>query len=139
MTTYALVESEVRVKASPDRAFTLFTANIGDWWPVNSNSVYKGTVSFEGDELVERSGEKVAVWAEVTRWDPPSALGLTWHAGSDASRTTDILVTFTPEGDETVVHLTHSAWERLLDGEEQSRDYAQGWPPVLGEYAKLFS
>ena len=138
MTKYALVVSEVRVKAAPDRAFSMFTEHIGDWWPVGSNSVYKGTVAFEGDELVERSGEEVAVWAEVTRWDPPSALGLTWHAGQDASRTTDILVTFTPDGDETLVNLTHTAWERILDGEEASRDYAEGWPPVLHEYAQMF-
>ena len=138
MTEFAQVESEVRVQAAPDRAFTLFTANIGDWWPVAANSVYKGTVSFEGEELVERSGENVAVWAEVTRWDPASALGLTWHAGHDASRTTDILVTFTADGNETIVHLTHTGWERLLeDGEESARDYAEGWPPVLAKYADL--
>jgi uncharacterized protein YndB with AHSA1/START domain len=138
MTDFASVVAEVRVKAAPERAFTIFTANIGEWWPVASNSVYQGTVAFEGDELVERSGDKVAVWAEVTRWDPPAALGLSWHAGHDSSRTTDILVTFTRQGDETLVHLTHTAWERLLNGEEQARDYAQGWPPVLNHYAEMF-
>ena len=138
MTDFAIVETEIRVKAAPDRAFTLFTANIGDWWPVASNSVYKGTVAFEGNELVERSGDRVAVWAEVVRWDPPSALGLSWHAGHDATRTTDILVTFTPDGAETLVHLSHTGWERLLEGEQASEEYAQGWPPVLNEYSELF-
>ena len=139
MTEYATVESEVVVKATPERAFALFTANIGDWWAVDSNSVYRGTVSFEGDELIERSGAEVAVWAEVTRWEPAVALGLTWHAGQDATRTTDVLVTFTPQGDQTLVHLTHTAWERLLDGEQASREYAQGWPPALEQYAGLFA
>ncbi len=138
MTRYAAVESEVRAKASPERAFTMFTANIGEWWPVGTNSVFEGAVSFEGDELVERKGDEVAVWAEVTRWDPPFALGLAWHAGHDATRTTDILVTFTQDADETVVHLSHTGWERRPDGEEQSAGYARGWPPVLLEYEKAF-
>lgn len=56
MTDYAPVVWEVRVKAAPDRAFSMFTEHIGDWWPVGSNSVYKGTVAFESDTLVERSG-----------------------------------------------------------------------------------
>ena len=130
----APVVSEVRVKATAGHAFALFTDHIGEWWPVHSHSVHAGTVAFEGNELVERRGEQSAVWAEVTRWEPPSVLGLTWHAGHDASRTTDILVTFTEDGEETLVRLTHTGWERLEDGDQAATDYAEGWPVVLDRF-----
>jgi hypothetical protein len=52
--------------------------------------------------------------------------------------TTDILVTFTLHGDETIVRLTHTALERLLDGEDEARGYATGWPPVIDKFAKMF-
>jgi uncharacterized protein YndB with AHSA1/START domain len=137
MTTPTSVAVEIRVEAAPDRAFALFTDHIGDWWPIATNSVYDGTVAFEGDELVERSGDRVAVWAEITRWDPPSALGLDWHAGHDRSNATDVLVVFTPDGDGTLVRLTHTGWERLLDGEQKSKEYSRGWPLVLDRFAEL--
>jgi uncharacterized protein YndB with AHSA1/START domain len=137
MPDFAPVEVEVRVTAACERAFALFTEQIGEWWPVASNSVFGGTVAFEGDELIERHGDKSAVWAEVTRWEPPSALGLSWHAGHDASHTTDILVLFLSEGDETLIRLTHTGWERLLDGERAAADYGEGWPPVLARFAAM--
>jgi uncharacterized protein YndB with AHSA1/START domain len=137
MTEFAPVEIEMRVAAAPERAFTLFTEHIGDWWPVTTNSVHEGTVAFEGTELVERSGDRAAVWAEVTRWDPPSALGLSWHAGHDTSHATDVTVTFTPDGDGTVVRLVHTGWERILEGEQRSQEYARGWPLVLDRFLEL--
>ena len=136
MTEIAPVVVEIRVDAVPERAFTLFTAHIGAWWPIAINSVYDGTVVFEGDELVERSGDRVAVWAEVTRWDPPSALALSWHPGRNASDATDVRIAFIRDGDGTLVRLTHSGWERLLDGGERSEQYARGWPLVLDRLAE---
>ena len=137
MTEFARIDVEVHVPAAPARAFGLFTDRIGDWWPVATNSVYEGTVAFEGAELVERSGDHVAVWAEVTRWDPPSALALHWHAGNDASRATDVLVMFTADGDGTLVRLTHTGWERIPEGGKRSQEYAHGWPLVLDRFVEL--
>ncbi|GGF18087.1 hypothetical protein [Subtercola lobariae] len=39
----------------------------------------------------------------------------------------------------TVVHLIHTGWQRLGDGEQQSRGYAEGWPQVMNDYARLFA
>jgi uncharacterized protein YndB with AHSA1/START domain len=137
MTEFTPVVVEVQVAAVPARAFTLFTERIGAWWPVATNSVFDGSVAFEGGELVERSGDRSTVWAEVTRWDPPSALGLSWHPGHDPSHATDVLVTFTADGDRTLVRLTHTGWERLLDGQARSQRYAEGWPLVLDRLVDL--
>src|SRR5438046_3176795 len=105
----APIRRHVRVRASVESAFALFTAHIGAWWPTTRYSVYGSgsLVAFEGDLLVERSGDGVSVWAEVVEWDPPRSLRLAWHPGHAAGSATDVKVSFTPEDDATLVTLEH--------------------------------
>lgn len=128
---------EIRVATTAARAFELFTERIGEWWPVETHSVHAGSVAFEGSELVERSGAERSVWAEVLEWDAPSSLALSWHPGSDPARATHIRVTFTEDGEGTLVSLVHSGWERTEKPEENVADYGQGWPMVLGRFGDL--
>ena len=95
-TTIPPLRREVMVSASPETAFALFTAHIDRWWPLARHSVFGGDamVAFEGDAIVERLGDQSSVWAEVTGWDPPGSLSLSWHPGRDASRSTDLTITF---------------------------------------------
>lgn len=133
----APVTRSVRVAASVETAFALFTAHIGAWWPLGSgHSVYgkDAVVAFEGDVLVERFGSQVAVWAEVVTWDPPAGLRLTWHPGTDPDHATDLEVTFTADGEATLVDLVHTGWERTRAPEEMARNYDTGWAYVLGWY-----
>jgi uncharacterized protein YndB with AHSA1/START domain/uncharacterized protein YciI len=128
---------EVLVAASPETAFALFTAHIDRWWPMARHSVFGGAaiVAFEGDRVVERLGDESSVWAEVTAWDPPRSLTLSWHPGRDDSRATDVSVTFEGVDDGTLVRLVHSGWERTEDPAAAAADYAQGWQGVLAGYA----
>ena len=134
---------EVLVNAAPQRTFDLFTGHIGAWWPLDRFGVYNdggtstSTVAFEGELLVERSGELQSVWGEVTRWDPPGSLGFTWHPGYDIENATDITVTFTAEGEQTLVTLVHTGWERMTDPDASRDEYANGWPGVLARFAEL--
>ena len=98
--TIAPIRRSVEVAVPVDTAFALFTAHIGAWWPLGRHSVYGegGLVAFEGDRLVERSPAAVSVWAEVVEWDPPHRFRLAWHAGHDASRATDLTLSFEPRG-----------------------------------------
>jgi uncharacterized protein YndB with AHSA1/START domain/uncharacterized protein YciI len=131
------LQREVMISANPETAFALFTAHIDRWWPVARHSVFGGDamVAFEGDALVERLGDQSSVWAEVTAWDPPSSLSLSWHPGSDGSRSTDITITFEALDEGTLVRLVHSGWERTEAPAEAAAQYAQGWPGVLASYA----
>lgn len=133
MTEPAPIRREVLVAAPPETAFALFTAHVGSWWPLADHSVFGagGTVAFEGNELVERLGSQHSVWAEVIGFDPPTSLTLSWHAGHDASRATELTVRFTGQDGATLVSLEHRGWHRLADPEAARAEYDQGWPVVL--------
>jgi uncharacterized protein YndB with AHSA1/START domain len=134
----APVRREVIVNAAPDRAFDLFTAHIGEWWPLANFGVFgDGTVAFESTAIVERSSGQESVWGEVTTWEPPSSLGFTWHPGYGIEHATDVLVTFTPSDDKTLVTLVHTGWERMTDPDASAAEYSSGWPTVLGAFAAL--
>jgi uncharacterized protein YciI len=135
--TLAPIRREILVATLPDRAFALFTSHIGRWWPLREFSVFgaDALVAFEGDRLVERSGSEVSVWAEVLEWDPPRTLRLRWHPGRDATRATDVSVTFAAHDDGTMVTLVHDGWERVEDPAAAADEYGRGWPAVLRTFA----
>jgi uncharacterized protein YndB with AHSA1/START domain len=131
----APIRREIVVPTTRDRAFALFVDNIGEWWPLHDHGVFgDGTVAFEGDLLVERSGERESVWAEVVEWEPPRALALDWHPGGTPELATFVRVSFERDGSATRVTLVHSRWERLADGPALARDYDTGWIGVLDRY-----
>jgi uncharacterized protein YndB with AHSA1/START domain len=139
------VRKTVTVPASPQRAFELFTAGIGEWWPLATHSVGQqqaaGVVFGEGvgGEIVESLADGTAsVWGTVTRWQPPHLVAYTWHAGTPVAEASTVEVTFAPAGPgETVVELVHSGWERRPDGAAARAGYASGWDPVIACYARL--
>ena len=136
--TIAPIRREILVGAPVDRTFELFTGHIGAWWPLATYSVFgDGTVGFEDKEVVERSGDRSSVWAEVLEWDPPSGLRLAWHPGSDRAKATDLRVSFTQDGDQTLVRVEHGGWEILADPAAAANEYGQGWPGVLGGFASF--
>jgi uncharacterized protein YndB with AHSA1/START domain len=136
-TTIAPVRCEVVVAAEPERAFTLFTERIADWWPMATHSVFGAAaeVAFEGDVLVERSGGQEAPWGRVLTWEPPHLLRLTWHPGHPEAEATDLTVRFHAHEGGTRVELVHTGWERHVRGAEAAIGYTRGWPVVLGAYA----
>ncbi len=136
MTEPAPIRREVVVAAPPATAYALFTAHLGSWWPLASHSVFGagGTVAFEGEQLVERSGGQHSVWAEVIRADPPNSIELSWHPGQDASRATELTIRFADRGGSTAVSLEHRGWHRLADPQGARDEYERGWPPVLAAF-----
>ena len=141
-TAVAPVVRAVHVRKPPAEAFRLFTERIGDWWPLSRFGLYPGSTAgvwFVDGLVVERStsGEE-GVWAEVTAWDPPRHLALSWHPGTDPAVATVVEVDFEPDEDGTRVVLTHSGWEVLGERAEQGRaNYAGGWRSVVAGFADL--
>jgi uncharacterized protein YndB with AHSA1/START domain len=137
MSTVPPIHREVLVDADPATAFDVFTTRLGRWWPVAEHSVHGagGTVAFAGGQLIELSAEgEQTVWGTVTRWEPPARLAFTWYPGKTADRASQVEVTFTVAGAQTLVALTHTGWEVFADPAAARANYDHGWPQVLGAY-----
>ena len=85
-----------------------------------------------------RNGES-ASWGEVTVWDPPRRLALSWMPNPTAAAVTEVDVEFEALSDaSTRVRLTHSGWERFgEEGPDKRGQYDSGWPVVLAAFEAL--
>lgn len=141
--TVAPVLRSVTVECAPEHAFRVFTERLGEWWPLETHSIYGGDVDDaffepgEGGRIVERSkaGEE-SNWGEILVWEPPSRVAFTWHPGSAPDEpSTEVELRFVAVGEATRVELEHRGWEALAKPEETRSGYEQGWPGVLARYA----
>jgi uncharacterized protein YciI len=136
---YPPIHREVLVDAGPQDAFEIFTAGLGRWWPLAAGfGVYKdGAVAFAGGQIIERAADgREAVWGTVTRWEPPALVAFTWHPGHEAESASQVEVTFTEAGAQTLVRLTHSGWEIFADPAAARAEYEHGWPEVFDRYVE---
>jgi hypothetical protein len=132
------------VVATVERAFQLFTAEIGTWWPLARHAVGSAdqiaAVIFDcgaGGGVRERWHDGTEhPWAEVLAWDPPHSVTLAWHPGTPAETATEVELTFEAVGDAICrVTLVHRGWERLGEAGRQARGrYEAGWPGVLARF-----
>jgi uncharacterized protein YndB with AHSA1/START domain len=146
----APVRKSTFVKAPQDRAFDVFTAGIGRWWP-KSHKI--GPTDLDRPIIEPHEGGR---WYEldvdgtecelgkVAVWEPPSRLVLIWQLTPeftyDANLITEVEVTFTPQGDQTRVDLEHRHLERMGEKAEGARaqfDSEGGWGSLLRMFADL--
>lgn len=132
----------VVVAAPVERAFDLFTAEIGQWWPLVTHSVgQESAVSVEiecrlGGRIVETVQDGTTyVWGTVTDWSPGSTLTFTWHPGQPETEATLVTVSFQPTGEQTEVRLVHTGWDNRPDGARARTGYNTGWDSVLAPLA----
>jgi uncharacterized protein YndB with AHSA1/START domain len=142
-TSERAVEKAVTVNVPVERAFEVFTAEIGTWWPLRTHAVdteRSETVILEsqvGGRLYERapSGEE-HLWGTVVAWEPPSRIVYSWHPGRGEETAQEVTITFSAEGPGTRVEVRHTGWEKLGDDmEEAVASYDTGWDTVIGLYA----
>jgi len=111
----------LRVKATPERAFAVFTQEIGAWWrphPLFETTPRPGVLSFEpGPEgrLIEtRAGGKVFEIGRILAWEPPERLMFSWRqAAFPPDMTTEVEIRFEAVGDETRVSVEHRGFEQV--------------------------
>jgi uncharacterized protein YndB with AHSA1/START domain len=149
----APVRREVTVKAAPARAFEVFTAGIGRWWPathhIGQGEFQDMTIEpREGGRWYERASEGgECELGKVLVWDPPSRLVLGWQLTPDWRFDPDLLteveVRFTPLADgSTRVELEHRNLERFGERAEavsQQIGGPGGWTQILQLYAEAAS
>jgi len=148
----APVRKSLTVPAPPARAFEVFTAGFGSWWPKSHSigdsplkqGVIEGRVGGRWYGALEDGSEQP--WGEVLAWEPPSRLVLAWRISTawayDPDLLTEVEVTFAPEGAGTRVTLEHRLLENMGDGAEGARASFEsdgGWMGLLRLYAEAFS
>ena len=127
MTDASRVLVALRVPASAERAFTVFTEQIAAWWQPNGLFQFTrgrtGTLSFEPGpqgRLVETYGDgSTFVIGDIHTWEPPHRLVLSWRQASFApDQETELHVRFdevdNPQNaPETRVTVEHFGWDRI--------------------------
>jgi uncharacterized protein YndB with AHSA1/START domain len=139
----ATVRESIVVEAPAERAFEVFTADIGSWWPSDHHVIEAPLAKMvfeprEGGHVydVGTDGSECR-WARVLAYEPPERIviswdiSLDWKIEPDPARTSEVEVTFTPDGpSRTRVDLVHRHIERHGQGWEKMRDAvgsAGGW------------
>ena len=144
------VRCGIDVNAGADRAFSVFTDGINEWWNpshhVQAGKLRRVTIEPQvgGRVLEENDTGDMCTWGRVLTWDPPRTFAFSWLIGTDwgvpapdapGSRVT---VTFTPTDTGTRVELVHdrldvhgAGWEKLRDSVASEG----GWKGLLQRFA----
>jgi uncharacterized protein YndB with AHSA1/START domain len=131
------VVQSVEIEATPERVFELFTdpEQLVRWWPdaVRLDPWVGGRIELD-------FGPKGSVSGEVTRFEPPRALGFTWVRGiaPDVTTTIDVTISVAGEG-RTRVELVHAGWDAVPAGVvgEWRAMHGAGWRFFLDCLADL--
>lgn len=148
------VEVALRVRADPQRAFRVFTEDIGLWW--RPNTLFSATPRSPGRMAFEPGPEgrlveildngKVFEIGRITAWEPGVRLAFGWRFATFAPGMDGAVeVRFTPVGAETRVTVIHTGWSRV-PADHVARHgfpdllflqrYAGWWRDLLGRLAQ---
>ena len=136
------VRKQLRVRLPVEKAFDLFTAGIGTWWPLATHSVGEQeaeTCFFEGwvgGRIIEvlKDGSQ-SEWGKVLVWEPFHKVSFYWYPGRTPDTAQEVTVTFheIPEG--SMVELVHTGWETLgSEALPRRNGYETGWDFVLARF-----
>jgi len=146
--TPAPVRKSIRVQVSQARAFEVFTARFGAWWPkthhIAAAEMNEAIIEPRQDGRWYEKGVdgSECVWGRVLVWEPPARVVLSWRLNSrfqlDDEVDSEVEVRFIPDGEgATLVELEHRI--TAADGEEIAAQVSSpgGWGGLLEFYAKL--
>jgi len=142
------IRKQLTVEAPVERAFRVFTANMGAWWPKDhhigkaplKDCVIEPKVNGRWYELDEDG--TACEWGKVLAWDPPRRLVLAWQLDEgfkyNADLTTEVEVSFTPLGPKrTQVDFEHRNLERFGTAAERlGKEMGEGWGQILQSFAR---
>lgn len=140
------IRKQLTVEAPMERAFRVFTANMGVWWPKEhhigkaalKDCVIEPKVNGRWYEL-DIDGT-ACEWGKVLAWDPPRRLVLAWQLNGefkyDPDLITEVEVSFTALGPKrTQVDFEHRNLERFGELAERLRgNMDTGWGQILESY-----
>lgn len=112
----------LRVKATPERAFAVFTQEIGAWWRPDmlfqTTPRAPGVIAIEpgeGGRFTETlANGRVFEIGKVLTWEPPARLVFSWRqANFPPDLRTEVEVCFEAVGDETRVSIEHRGFHQV--------------------------
>ena len=112
----------LRVKATPQEAFDVFTQEIASWW--RPNGLFQlsprgdGVLRFERGEggrlVTDLPNGKTFEIGRITVWAPGERLAFSWRQATFAAdQVTHVEVRFEAVGDETRVTVEHRGWDAI--------------------------
>src|SRR5262245_23522878 len=148
----SVVRRAITVPVSRQRAFAVFTAQLGRWWPKDYHIGEAEMADFIVEPKVGGRWYEVGVdgtecqTGRVVAFEPPDRLILAWHLdGSwrydpDPGHASEVEVRFIAEGPaRTRVELEHRGFERHGSDAKAVRgvvDSPEGWSYCLGAFAR---
>jgi uncharacterized protein YndB with AHSA1/START domain len=143
----------ITVRASQERAFTVYAEGMGTWWPKEHHIGAADLADVvvepkEGGRMYERGVDgSECDWGQVLVYDPPQRIVYTWNLqgdwtyDADIAHASEIELRFIAEGpDTTRVELEHRLFERHGDGAKAVHDGVDspdGWSYTLRCYADV--
>jgi uncharacterized protein YndB with AHSA1/START domain len=148
----ASVRGSIIVEASLERAFEIFTAGIGSWWPRDRHvlAAEVAEMVFEpwvGGNIVDRGIDgSECRWSRILVYEPPRRIvfswdvNINWQPEPDPKRTSEVEVRFIEEApSRTRVELEHRHLDRHGEGWERMQaavGSAEGWTYGLNAFAR---
>jgi len=151
--TPADIRKSFTVRATPEKAFAVFTEGFDRWWP-RSHSI--GDAPLKRATIEPKAGGRWYSltedgvehdWGEVLAWEPPGRLLLAWRLNADfaydPSLLTEVEVRFADAGaGETRVDFEHRGLARLGAGDAANRVRSgmdAGWATILDSFQSAAS
>jgi uncharacterized protein YndB with AHSA1/START domain len=146
----APVVKSLTVKASPQRAFEVFTAQIDRWWPkshgIGAAPVRRSVIEpFVGGRwYTQHEDGSESVVGHVRAWQPGRQfivsweISAAWKPDARAALASEVEVRFAAESAaNTRVDLEHRNFERMgqAEGETMRNAVDNGWPALLSLFA----
>jgi len=144
----------LRVKATPELAFDVFTAEIGEWWRPHGLFALTprgdGVLRFEGQARLTTTLPDGTVFeiGRVSAWARGERLAFSWRQASFApEQMTSVEVRFEPLGDETRVTVEHRGWDAIPQEHAARHGFplaatqqrlAEHWRTLLGSFINQF-
>lgn len=143
------IVKELTLEAPAERAFRVFTANMGAWWPKEhhigksplKDCVVEPQVGGRWYELAEDG--TTCQWGKVLVWDPPWRVVLAWQLNAefayDPNLVTEVEVRFTAvSATRTEVHFEHRHLDRFGPKALPVRgEMDKGWGGILQGFQKI--
>ncbi len=146
------VQASIVVEAPIERAFSVFTKDIGSWWPPEHHILQAELAEMvfepcEGGHVYDRGVDgSECHWARVLAYEPPTRVVISWDVSpqwqieADPSKTSEVEVRFVSEcPSRTRVELEHRNLQRHGEGWEQLRDAVgdpDGWALSLRRFTE---
>jgi uncharacterized protein YndB with AHSA1/START domain len=146
------VRTAIVVEAPIERAFSVFTEDIGSWRDPDHHILDAELAEMvfeprEGGHVYDRGVDgSECRWSRVLAYEPPNRVVISWDINTrwqletDPERTSEVEVRFVAEGvNRTRVELEHRNLDRHGDGWERMRDAVgspEGWPDGLKAFAE---